>query len=41
MTRLKVRWRTEVYDILSIELKGKKARGFLKPKRMPVGRKYR
>ena len=39
MTMLKVRCRTEVKEILSIALKGKKATGFLKPKTMPVERR--
>jgi hypothetical protein len=36
-----VRWRTEVYEIEVIEEKGRKRRGFLKPQRMPGGRKKR
>jgi hypothetical protein len=39
MTMLKVRWSTEVKEMLSIAAKGKKATGFLKPKTMPVERR--
>lgn len=39
ITMLKVRWSTEVKEILSIAEKGKKATGFLKPKTMPVERR--
>jgi hypothetical protein len=39
MTMLKVRCRTEVKEMLSMALKGKKATGFLKPKTMPVERR--
>jgi hypothetical protein len=39
MTILKVRWRTDVKEMLSMELKGKKATGFLNPKTMPVERR--
>jgi hypothetical protein len=41
MTMLKVRWRTEVKEMLSMLAKGKKATGFLKPKTMPVERRKR
>jgi hypothetical protein len=40
-TMLKVRWSTDVKEMLSMLLKGKKATGFLKPKTMPVERRYR
>jgi hypothetical protein len=39
MTMLKVRWRTEVKEMLSIVAKGKKVTGFLKPNTMPVERR--
>ena len=38
-TMLNVRWSTEVKEMLSMLLKGKKATGFLKPKTMPVERR--
>lgn len=41
MFKLKVRCRTEVYDMDSISLNGKKLSGFLKPKKMPFSRKNR
>lgn len=41
MTMLNVRCRTEVKEMLSMLLKGKKVTGFLKPKTMPVERRKR
>lgn len=39
MFRLNVLCKTDVYDMDSISLNGKKLSGFLKPKKMPFSRK--
>lgn len=41
MLRLKVLWRTDVYEMDSIFSNAKNRSGFLKPKKIPVERKKR